>query len=148
MILQLSCDYKYCIRNVMSYDKRFVLSHQYLPKYVRSAQYGCFLQFLYVVLSPYVVQVFLNNFEIVPVNIGINLAYYSYYNYYQYYYHHHHHNYTEWIQFISGDVWPKLRPGLQLTSACLWFFSLMQQYLDYATTLASKSFPTGHSRVT
>ena len=44
--------------NANSHDEHTVLVRQCPPKYVHSAQYGCFLQLLAVVLSRYLAQTF------------------------------------------------------------------------------------------
>ena len=67
------------IYNVISPVKYvFVLLHQHYPQYVCSAQYGrFFLQILNFVLSRYVAQYCLNDFEnvpLAPIVNGINFA--------------------------------------------------------------------------
>jgi hypothetical protein len=53
------------ISNVISFAKHFVILYYYFPKYVSSSHYGCFLQFLHVVLIGYVVRVYSELFIII-----------------------------------------------------------------------------------
>ena len=56
---------------VLSVTVLNLLLHKYFPKYVCTAQYGCFLEFLDFMFSVMLLTYFLNAFEIVPVALII-----------------------------------------------------------------------------
>ena len=57
----------YGARNVIFHDRPFVLLHQYVPKYVCGAQYGCFCSSLITCLPAVLLRYFLNDSVMVPI---------------------------------------------------------------------------------
>ena len=77
-VLQLFCCYYSWCLYLSSSVESIVLLHQCFPKYVCSAQYDCFLEFLDLCFPGMLLTYFLNDFEIVPVApiiIGITFVF-------------------------------------------------------------------------